>query len=147
MDMCAELDIVQDGHALEELDILKGSGDAQAGDLVRGQAGDVSALEDDPPLLRMIKSTDAVQDTGLAGTIGTDDGKDLALSDREADTVKCRQAAEAQAKPLYFQLGHNDVVLDAVRSPKALTAVIAHPVAKNKTPWQAVSTRPIQRVE
>jgi hypothetical protein len=75
--MAPQLDIVQNRHPFEKLDILKGARDAQFGDMMRGNTCDVFAFEAYFAFLGRVKSADTVQQTGFAGPVGSDDGKYL----------------------------------------------------------------------
>ena len=58
--MSSELDVVQDGHAFEEFDILEGARDAHFSNRVGVGANDVFALINDPAFLGSVESADAV---------------------------------------------------------------------------------------
>src|SRR5215468_6238036 len=77
--VAAEQEIVEDGHAPEEGDVLEGAGDAELGDLAGGQVGDVAALADDPAGVGVVEAADHVEDGRLAGAVGPDDREDFAL--------------------------------------------------------------------
>jgi len=64
-----------------------------------------SGVQDDPAVLGVIEAAGAVQQGGLAGAVGTDDGMDMALGDGEAHVGQCRDAAEAQGDVMHFQQG------------------------------------------
>ena len=72
--VAAELDVVQDRHPVEEFHFLKGAGDSLGSDHVRFQRQDVLPLEKDLSLLGAVMGVDAVEQAGLAGAIGPDDG-------------------------------------------------------------------------
>ena len=48
--VAAEHEVVEDGHAPEEGDVLEGAGHPALGDAARGEVGDVVALQADRPL-------------------------------------------------------------------------------------------------
>ena len=58
--MTPQLDIVQNRHPLEELDILKRARNAQFSNMVRGQPGDIFAFEMDFTFMRRIEAADTV---------------------------------------------------------------------------------------
>ena len=93
-------DVVERRHALEQRDVLEGPRDALLGRLVRFHLAAPDPLVGDGALLRMIEAVDAVQHRRLAGTVGTDDGADLALGDVKADVGQCLYATERQADVL-----------------------------------------------
>src|SRR5207244_366256 len=74
-------EVVEHAHTLEESDVLEGAGDAERGDVGRLEVRPVLAVENDPSLVRMVEATDRVEQRGLAGAVGTDDGQDLAVTD------------------------------------------------------------------
>ena len=83
VDMAAQHEVLQDGHVLEELDVLECAGDAQGRDAVRGEAvegvaGPVSGREGDRPRLGPVQSRDAVQDAGLPRAVRADECQQLA---------------------------------------------------------------------
>ena len=92
----AHQQVGQHRGVLEQLYVLKGAGDAEPGDLVRRDLGDVAALEEQLARGRVVEPRDQVEDRRLAGAVGADDGEDLALLDAEAHAVDCLEAAELQ---------------------------------------------------
>ena len=46
--VAADQQVVKDGRVLEELDVLERPRDAEAGDLVRGELGEVGAVKEHP---------------------------------------------------------------------------------------------------
>jgi hypothetical protein len=66
MDMTRQRHIGQDGHAGKQLDVLESSADTDADQLVRMQMRNVLAVENNLPLLRMIESGNAIEQTGFA---------------------------------------------------------------------------------
>jgi len=52
VDVAAKHDVVEDSHAAEQGNILKGTGDPQRGDCRRARAADVDAVEGDRPGVR-----------------------------------------------------------------------------------------------
>src|SRR5260370_14435067 len=84
VEVAAEHQVVDDGHAPEQRDVLERARDPARGDLRRTQARDVLALQVDVPALRMEHAADAVEQGRLAGAVGADDREDLALLDVEA---------------------------------------------------------------
>jgi hypothetical protein len=78
-------EIVQDGESCEEFDVLEGSPNAQTCNLVRGEVVNVVIFKDHLPLLRPIKSVNAIEDACFSSPVGTNDCKHLSLSDIETD--------------------------------------------------------------
>src|SRR5207245_6115589 len=94
VDVATEHEVVDDGHAPEERNVLKGAGHAQGGDAGGREPGELGAVETDGAPLRVKDAADAVEQGGLARAVGTDDGQDLALLDVEADAAHGLDAAE-----------------------------------------------------
>ena len=77
--------IIQDGESCEEFNVLKGSSNAYPGNLMRRKVVDVLIFKNHLPLLRSIKSIDAIEDAGFSSPVGPDDGQHLTLTDIETD--------------------------------------------------------------
>ncbi len=92
--MPPQLDIVQDGHSFEKLDILEGTGNTPFCNSVGGDFGDIFPLINDATLLGVVKSADTVQNAGLARPIGTNNGKDFALQQLGAYSIQCMHPPE-----------------------------------------------------
>src|SRR5882672_1825365 len=93
-------DVVEHAHALEEGDVLEGARDAERRHVGRPQARAVGAGEADTALGGLVEAADDVEQRGLAGAVGADDGQDLAALDLEAHLVQRHQRAEAHADGL-----------------------------------------------
>jgi len=106
----AESDVIQHSHAAEEFDLLKGARDSEFSASVRREAGDLLALEGEVAFLGAVQAVDAVHHAGLAGTVRSDDGKDLAFSHVEADIDESGNPMEGQIDVLGFEydFGHSD---------------------------------------
>ena len=85
----ADHDVFHGIHVVEEFDVLKCPGNAHAGNLVRFLAPDVSIFEKDLALVGFVDTVDTVEQGGFAGTVGTDNGVDLAFFDLKGDVVEC----------------------------------------------------------
>jgi hypothetical protein len=84
---------------------LKGPRDAQAGDLVSGQPGDLFVAEKDPPAVGPDEARDAVDQSRLARPVRPYDAVDLAPAHVEAHVDERLQTAEGFADASY---GEND---------------------------------------
>ena len=84
VDVPADLDVVEHGHALEQGDVLEGPRDPELGAPVRLEAGDVVPVEADVAARGRVDAADAVEDAGLARAVGADDGEEVAGVDLEA---------------------------------------------------------------
>ena len=77
--MQADHDIFEQGHFLEDTDVLKGPRNAHARDLVRLAAGQVVALKVNPATGWWQQAGDQVEDRGLACAVRTNQAEDTAL--------------------------------------------------------------------
>ena len=73
----AEEDVVEHRHPCEEGDVLERAGDPVPGHLEGPAARDVGSVEQHSPGVRGIDPAHHVDEGGLAGSVGPDDGKDL----------------------------------------------------------------------
>jgi hypothetical protein len=96
--VAAEEQVVEHGEVFEQLDVLEGPGQAGPGDAVRLQPGQVAAVEADAALLGPVQARQAVEQRGLAGAVGADDGEQLARPDLEAHRAEGPDAGEAQVQ-------------------------------------------------
>src|SRR4029453_15757013 len=69
-------------------------------DVGGAEVGAVPALEEDAALVGLIEPADDVEERGLARTVRSDDGQDLAPPDVEAHLVQREHGAEADADAL-----------------------------------------------
>src|SRR6478735_9743240 len=89
-----ELEVLAQRHLLEEARDLEGAGDAERGDLLRGLAGDVLAVEEDGAGRRGEEAGEQVEQGRLAGAVGPDERVDRALRDRQVDAGDRREPSE-----------------------------------------------------
>ena len=68
--------------------------------------GDVPPVERDPAPRGRVDPADAVEDAGLAGAVGTDDGEELAARQRKAHPGQGGHAAKAQVQVLQSEKSH-----------------------------------------
>jgi hypothetical protein len=61
---------------------------------VGGEAADRHAVQSDVAVRRPLEPDDDLEERALAGSVGTDDGDDLAVVDPERDAVDGREPAE-----------------------------------------------------
>ena len=80
---------------VEQLVDLERADDAAANALVRGERGDVVAVEEDRPRGRLENAGEQVDQRRLAGAVRSDQGVARAAREVERDVVGRRQAAEA----------------------------------------------------
>ncbi len=103
--MSAEFDIIENGHPLEQLDVLKGARNAQFGNAVRGQVGNIAAFVEDLALLRGVEPADAVEQAGFPGAIGADDRKNFSGSHFTAYPAEGLDTPKRQMDLFYFDDG------------------------------------------
>ena len=90
----AHEDVVHDGHVGEDAQVLEGARHADAGGRGRRESRDLLAGELHAAGRERLQAADDVEQRGLAGAVGTDQGGDLALADLERDLVDRLEAAE-----------------------------------------------------
>ncbi len=95
-----DLHVFQRGQGRKQPDVLEGASDAEARDLVRLATEDrhaaAGAMEDDLAALRVVGPGQAVEQRGLAGAVGADDGEHAAAGHRQRHVVQAGQTAETQ---------------------------------------------------
>ena len=107
MNVTPDLDIVQNGHAFEESDVLEGARDPQLGALMRLQGGDVAPVEEDLSVAGRVDAADAIEDAGLASTVGANDGEKITGMHLKADAGKGGHATKAQVQIVQPQQLHD----------------------------------------
>jgi hypothetical protein len=91
----------------EELDVLKGAGNAQSGNVIRLQAVDGLVLESNCALIGLVNAVDAVEQGGLAGPVRADDGIYFSALDRKRDIFQGCKAPERYRYVFNFKKSHN----------------------------------------
>src|ERR671917_849581 len=84
----AHLQVLEHGHAEEDLAPLRALGDALADHVVRGHALYLLPVEDHPALPRGQDAVDRAKRRGLARPVGADERDDLPLLDDERDPLE-----------------------------------------------------------
>ena len=100
--------VVLHAQRRKQIGDLEGAGDAELRAAVRRQLRDVMTIEHDPAAGRRHDSRDSVEQRGLAGAVGADDGAALAARHGQADAVDCSQRVEGNHSICQRQdrLGH-----------------------------------------
>jgi hypothetical protein len=93
-------DVFHGGHAGEQLNILKGAGDAEARDEMGFQAVDSPAAKEDFSGTGSVNAADTVEDGGLPGPVGPDNGVDHPLFHCKGDIMDGQEASEANGEIL-----------------------------------------------
>ena len=88
---------------LEDIGDLEALGDADAGELMLRQTGDVAPLEADASLGRREQAADDIEESALAGAVGADDGGQLARLESHADLVQRHEITEALGDVFNFK--------------------------------------------
>ena len=96
-------DVFQNGHLPEDLQVLKGAGDAELGALERRQRVDAPAVEYDMTRSRARDPRDHVEQRALAGAVRSDHRLDLAGRDVEAQIGDGTQPVEIAVQRLDLQ--------------------------------------------
>ena len=76
-----DLDVVLHRHGVEQADVLEGTGNTHAVDLVDRLARGVLTVEQDGAVRGLVHLGEQVEDRGLTGTVGSDQTGDLGLAD------------------------------------------------------------------
>src|SRR5438477_11294914 len=92
--------VVGAGEAAEQDRALIGAADAATDALVRRQGRHILAEEDDAAAIGAIVAADDIEQRGLAGAVGAEDGQPLAGLDGEGDAFERHQRAERAAHAL-----------------------------------------------
>ncbi len=92
----AQLDVVEDAHAMEERDVLEGPRHAAIGALARLERRDILAVERHAAVLGFVEARYDVEQARLAGAVRADDGGDPARLGVNADAAQGLQAAECK---------------------------------------------------
>src|SRR5439155_4977052 len=82
---------------------LKGAGDAAPANLMRGEPGDLAALEADRAGARRQGAGDQVEDRRLARAVRSNEAEDLAWLDRERHAIDREKPAEPLRKTGDFE--------------------------------------------
>ena len=61
---------------------------AEIAQLLRGQGGDINAVDQDASRVRTVEGTDDLEQCGLTGSRGADDTDDLTAVDMEVDAFQ-----------------------------------------------------------
>jgi hypothetical protein len=91
-------DVILSAEPGVELDVLKSSGNAEFGKLIRTHAGNSLPVIVDFTFLRLVKAIDAIEQSGLTGPIRSDDSQNLIIPDVQAHLIKGKDPAEAEHK-------------------------------------------------
>ncbi len=92
-----ELHVVEHREQAQGLGQLEGAHLAHAGDSERRDPGQGPALEFPGPGVRLVEAGQKVEQGGLAGAVGADEGRDRAARDLEVVDVDGDEAAERAA--------------------------------------------------
>src|SRR5439155_10304874 len=98
-----EQDVLEHGHAPEELRRLEGPRDAARGDLVRPQPIDPFAGEPDLAGVRAIEAGEQIHRRRLARAVGADEAPHLARANGKREIVHRDQAAESLGEALRLE--------------------------------------------
>ena len=98
--------ILAHAHARKDPAPLRRLRDAEAHHLMRRQAGNVRAVEQDAAGTRLGRAADRHQQRGLAGAVGADQGHDLPLVDADGDVVQRAHRAIGGGDAVQLQHAH-----------------------------------------
>lgn len=94
--MASKRHVGQNGHARKKFDILEGSADADADELVSMQMGNVLTIEDDLSLLGMIESGNAIEQTGFTCAVWADNRHELTGMNSQINILDRDNTAKTQ---------------------------------------------------
>jgi len=94
MDEERRLDVFERGEAAEDAGDLKRAPHAEPADVLGRKPVDFFAEEGDPARVAREVAGDQVEERRLAGTVGTNDGAEVALGDRKVHPVHGLDATE-----------------------------------------------------
>ena len=89
-------DVILSAQPGVQLDILKGSRNAEFGQLIRAHSGNSLPIVVYLAFLRFVEAIDTVEEGGLAGTIRSDDSQYLVIPDLHAHINKGTDTAKAK---------------------------------------------------
>jgi len=95
--VAADQDVVEDAHPREQADVLERAAETERRPLVRAQAVDSEIPQQHPAAVGREDAAHAVEQRGLAGPVGSDEGVDGAGLHREVDAVQHPQTTERLA--------------------------------------------------
>jgi hypothetical protein len=84
---------------------------------MRLELGDVPLVEDDGAIARLLEPCDAGQRRALAAARGTKQGQELAVLDREVQTVDRHHGVEAFGQPVQGHARHGTLSIFLALSP------------------------------
>src|SRR4051812_39131765 len=103
MELCRSQDVLVDSERPEDLETLEGAGDAEPRSFVRWQPADVPAGDVDAPPGGLLQSGDDVEGRGLAGTVGSDQPRDLTRLHGERHVADGGDATELHRDVCYLE--------------------------------------------
>ena len=96
--MQADLNVILHRHGIKQANVLEGTGNTHAVDLVDRLARGVLTVEQDGAVRGLIHLGEQVEDRGLTGAVGADQTGNLGLADSQAKVVDCLKATELNAQ-------------------------------------------------
>ena len=96
--MQADLNVILHRHGIKQANVLEGTGNTHAVDLVDRLARGVLAIEQDGAVRGLVHLGEQVEDRGLTGAVGADQTGNLGLADSQAKVVDCLKATELNAQ-------------------------------------------------
>ena len=93
----ARLDIVQHGQILKQTDVLEGPGDSGLVYFRGFLAGNVDSRQLNASRVRLIYACQQIENSGLTGSVGTDETVKLSLFYADLKIINCLKAAKRYA--------------------------------------------------
>jgi hypothetical protein len=135
-------DVILSAQPGVQLDILKGSRNAEFSQLIRPHSGNSLSIAVYFTFLRFVEAINAVEEGGLAGTIRSDDSQYLVIPDLHAYLSKGTDTAKAEGEvinlqfnqPIPFQRSPSPAQWSFFNEFKCLSIFISFSLAyKNRT--------------
>jgi hypothetical protein len=101
--------IFKDGHALEQGDILEGSGDAKSGHFMGRKFGEIRTAENNFSGFKGIDFIDAIDEGCFPGPVRADDRYYFPLVDFEADGIQGPNSSKVLRDFVDFKQSHDNL--------------------------------------
>ena len=89
-----DANVVENGEAAEEPDVLEGSSYPELYDLIHAQTGQIAALQRNAAIGGLVNAGNEIEDGGFTGAVWADQSDELVLSDNEIDGVDGGETSE-----------------------------------------------------
>src|SRR4029077_6024870 len=122
MPVAPDHDVLERGHAKEDLQVLERPRQAPTRELLRRERAHILSSEPHASLLRKVEAGDDVEQRRLAGAVRTDDGEYEAGRDRQAHIIDRMHPAEGDRQVFGREDGHARLAASALVSVGTMPA-------------------------